>query len=110
MIDQSKRKLYDKVKRARTGGIDGNVERSYAKIAMDFRLTESHVYYICNPHKRRSHSPLGKRRGIYAGDHTWGQLRKRAKERDVSVSKMIEMLLYHEDPEPLVRPFIEVPE
>lgn len=110
MIDESKRKLYDQVKRARTGGVRGNVEMSYARIALKFHLTESHVYYICNPGKRKSSSPLGKRRGIYASDHVWAELRRRAGQHEVSISRMIEMLLYHEDPEPLVPPLIEVPE
>lgn len=110
MIDESKRKLYDQVKRARTGGVRGNVEMSYAKIALKFRLTESHVYYICNPQKRKSSSPLGKRRGIYASDHIWAELRRRAKQHDVSISRAIEMLLYHQDPEPLIPPLTGVEE
>lgn len=101
---------YDKIKRLRTGGIAGNVAMSYAQIALKERLTESHVYYICNPHKRRSKSRLGKQRGIYASDHTWKQVRIRAAKAGVSVSRMIEMLLYHQDPEPLVPPLDEVPE
>lgn len=111
MARYTRRKVdYDRIKRMRTGGIAGNVAMSYAQIALKEKLTESHVYYICNPHKRRGGSPLGKRRGLYASDHIWRELKIRAAKHGVSVSRMIEMLLYHQDPEPLVPPLDEVPE
>lgn len=100
---------YDAVKRARTGGVSGQVKMSYTELAKKFGVSESAVYYACNPAKRRRRkTKAGTPRQVYADDHTWAQLRARAGRDDVSVSLALLAILYHEDAEPLVRPLVEV--
>lgn len=96
---------YEKVQAARKRG------KTYAELAVLFQASESAVYYACNPGVRRHRrSAVGTPRSIYASDHTWEQLRARAAERGLSISAVLDLILYHEDPEPLVRPFVEVEE
>lgn len=102
---------YEAVKRARTGGVEGQVRLTYAELARKFGASESAVYYACNPQVRRHRrSAVGSPHSIYASDHTWAQLKERARRDEVSISKALEAILYHEDPEPLVRPLVGVEE
>lgn len=94
---------YDKVKRARTGGKDGLVKLTYAQLAEKFRVSESAVYYACNPRvRRRRQTAIGRPRQVYAGDPAWEQLRERAKLADTSISRVVDAILHGEDP-PLQR-------
>lgn len=81
---------------------------SYTELAKKFEVSESAVYYACNPTKRRRRrSALGSPRQVYAGDHAWEQLRERADVAETSVSRVIDAILHGEDP-PLVRPTSQV--
>lgn len=105
-----KRKLpYDQMKQMRTGGITGNVAASYAEIAKRFECTESAAYYACNPRARtKRRTPTGTPRSIYADDETWAQLRERSDPPQLSISKVLSMILYGEAPL-LVRAAGDVP-
>lgn len=98
--DYSRRKVdYDAVSRARR-----EEGLSYSALAKRFDITESHAYYICNPNKRRSQSPLGSRRWIYSSDEAWVQLRDRADAAGISVSKLVDLILHDEGEPHLARP------
>lgn len=99
---------YDKVKRARTGGVAGQVKMTYAQLAEKFGVSESAVYYACNPGVRRARrTAIGKPRQVYAGDDVWAQLRARAKTAETSVSRVVDAILHGEAP-PLERTAILV--
>lgn len=100
---------YDAVKRARTGGVAGQVRMSYAELAKKFGVTESAVYYACNPTKRvRRRTAIGKPHQVYGSDEAWAQLRERAAVAGTTISRVIDAILHGEDP-PLVRPTTQVP-
>lgn len=95
--------VYENVQAARKRG------KTYAELAVMFGASESAVYYACNPKvRRRRQSSVGTPRSIYASEHTWEQLKARGKEREMSISAVIDAILYHEDAEPLVRPLDQV--
>jgi hypothetical protein len=101
---------YDAIKRARTGGVAGQVKMTYAQLAKKFNCTESAAYYACNPGVRRARKvAIGKPRQVYAHDVVWAELRARARTAETSISRVVDAILYGEDP-PLVRPPIVVEE
>lgn len=81
---------------------------TYAQLAEKFQVSESAVYYACNPHTRRARrTAIGKPRQVYGSDEAWAQLRARADAAEVSMSRVLDSILHGEDP-PLVRPSVQV--
>lgn len=84
---------YEKVQAARARG------KTYAQLAVMFGASESAVYYACNTKVRRHRrSAIGTPRSIYASDDAWAQLKERARLAECSISKVIDAILFGDDP------------